>query len=78
MKMNILPKARASLVAQLVKNLPAMQETVCDTRDVGLIPGSRRSSRQRNGYPLQYSRLENTMERGAYPIVYGDARVRHE
>ena len=77
-KHNTRTTLRASLVAQLVKNLPAMQETVCDTRDVGLIPGSRRSSRQRNGYPLQYSRLENTMERGAYPIVYGDARVRHE
>ena len=39
----------ASLEAQLVKNLPAMQET----------PGSGRSPGERIGYPLQYSRLEN-------------------
>ena len=38
-----------SLVAQLVKNLPAMQE------DPGLIPGSGRSPGEGIGYPLQYS-----------------------
>ena len=37
-----------SLIAQLVKNLPAMQET-------GLIPGSGRSPGEGIGYPLQYS-----------------------
>ena len=36
------------LIAQLVKNLPAMQET-------GLIPGSGRSPGEGIGYPLQYS-----------------------
>ena len=40
----------ASLVAQLVKNLPAMQETL-----VRLIPGLGRSSGEGIGYPLQYS-----------------------
>ena len=40
----------ASLVAQLVKNLPAMQETPCS------IPGSGRSPGEGIGYPLQYSR----------------------
>ena len=39
----------ASLIAQLVKNLPAMQETT------GLIPGSGRSTGEGTGYPLQYS-----------------------
>ena len=43
----------ASLVAQLVKNLPAMQE------DPGSIPGSGRSPEKGKGYPLQYSGLEN-------------------
>ena len=37
------------MVAQLVKNLPAMQE------DPGLIPGSGRSPGEGIGYPLQYS-----------------------
>ena len=44
---------RASLIAQLVKNLPAIQE------DQGSIPGSERSSGERNDNPLQYSCLEN-------------------
>ena len=39
----------APLVAQLVKNLPAMQETLV------LIPGSKRSAGEGDGYPLQYS-----------------------
>ena len=44
------------------ENLPADAR---DTRDVGLIPGPGRSPREGNGCPLQYSCLENSMERGA-------------
>ena len=44
---------RASFVAQLVKNLPAMLET-------GLIPGLGRSPGERKSYLLQYSDLENS------------------
>ena len=36
-----------------------------DTRDVGLIPGLGKSLGVGNGNPLQYSCLENPMERGA-------------
>ena len=36
------------------------------TRHVGLIPGSGRSPGVGNGYPLQYSWLENSMDRGAW------------
>ena len=51
-----------TLVAQMVKNLPAMQET----------PGLGRSPGERNGNPLQYSFLENPMDRGAWwPTVHG-------
>ena len=32
--------------------------------DLGLIPWSGRSPEERNGYPLQYSCLENSMDRG--------------
>ena len=86
---------RASLVGQLVKNLPAMQETLvwflslgnplekdrllttvflgfpcdsagkesaCNVGDLGLIPGLGRPPGEGNGYPLQYSRLENSMD----------------
>ena len=52
----------ASLVAQLVKNLPA---TAGDTQDPGSIAESGRSPTERNGYPLQYSCLRNPKDRGA-------------
>ena len=87
---------RAFLVAQLVKNPPARQETwvgflgqkdllerdrlpipiflgfpcgsagkesACNGGDLGSISGLGRSPREGNGYPLQYSGLENSMER---------------
>ena len=47
----------------MVKNLPA---NVGDIRDVGLIPGSGKSPGEGNGNPLQYSCLENPMDRGAW------------
>ena len=46
-----------------VKNLPASAE---DTGDVGSIPGSGRSPEGGHGNPLQYSCLENSMDRGAW------------
>ena len=51
-------------MAQLVKNPPAMRETL------GLIPGLGRSPGERKGYPLQYSGLENAMD----CIVHGVAK----
>ena len=66
----------AFLVAQKVKNLPAMQETTCSTGDLGLIPGSGRSRGEGNDNPLQYSYLGNSMDRGAWQAtVHGVARV---
>ena len=50
----------SSLVAQIVKNLPAMQETW--VWDLGSIPGLGRYPGEGNGYPLQYSGLENSMD----------------
>ena len=43
----------------VVKNPPA------NAGDVGLIPGSGRSTGEGNGNPLQYSCLENSTDRGA-------------
>ena len=46
-----------------------------DTRDVGLIPGSRRVPGEENGNPLQYSCLENPTDRGAWQAeVHGVAK----
>ena len=42
------------------------QETTCNVRDPGSIPGSGKSSGKRNGNPLQYSCLQNSMDRGAW------------
>ena len=47
----------------MVKNPPA---NAGDIRDAGLIPGSGRSPREGNGNPIQYSCLENPMDRGAW------------
>ena len=47
----------------MVKNLPANAE---DIRDVGLIPGLGRSPGGGHDNPLQYSCLENPMDRGAW------------
>ena len=46
-------------MAQMVKNLPAMQETVFN-------PWVGKISWRRNGNPLQYSCLENPTDRGAW------------
>ena len=54
------------------------KSSACNTGDPGLIPGSRRSRGEGNGNPLQYSCLENPMDRGDWwATVYGVARVGH-
>ena len=50
----------ASLVAYLVK------DAACHVRDEDSIPGLGRSPGEGNGNPLQYSCLENSMDRGAW------------
>ena len=47
----------------MLKNLPVNER---DTRDEVLIPGSGRFPGVGNGNPLQYSCLENSMDRGAW------------
>ena len=64
--------AWTSLVAQMVKNLPAMQETW----DRSL--GQEDSPGERNGNIFQYSYLENSMDRKAWVLQsMGLQRVRH-
>ena len=70
---------RASLVSQLVKNPPAVQDTACNTEDAGLIPGSGRSPGEGNGNPHQYSYLGNSMDRGTWwATIHGAARVKYD
>jgi len=49
--------------SQVVKNPPVNAQ---DLRDAGLIPGSGRSPGEGNGNPLQFSFLENSMDRGGW------------
>ena len=56
----------------VVKNLPA---NAGDIKGAGLIPGSGRSPREGNGYPLQYPCLVNSMDRGTWQgIALGVAK----
>ena len=57
---------RASLVAHLVKNLPAM---------LGLTPGLGRSPREGKGYLLQYSDLENSMDCIVHGVVKSQTQL---
>ena len=69
----LLCSSRASLLAQSVKNVPAMQKPWCS------IPGSGRSPGEGNGNPLQYSCLENPVDKGTWrATVHGVSRVGHD
>ena len=60
--------------SSVVKNLPAMQET-----QVQPVPGSGRSPGEGKGNPVQYSCLENPMDREAWQaIVQGAQSVGHD
>ena len=51
--------------------------SACNVEDLGSIPGSGRSPGEGNGNPLQYSCLENPMDRGAWwATVHGVAKSR--
>ena len=42
------------------------KESACNAEDLGFIPGFKRYPGEGSGYPLQYSCLENSTERGAW------------
>ena len=53
--------------------------SACNAGDLGMIPGLGRSPGEGNGNPLQYSCLENPMDRGAWwATVHGVQRVEHD
>ena len=69
-------QASASQMALVVKNSP---DDAGDTRDLGSIPGLGSSPGVGNGNPLQYSCLENSMDRGPGRLQsMGLQRVRHD
>ena len=55
------------------------KEYTCNARDLSSTPGSGRSPGEWNDNPLQYSCLENSMDRGAWQAtVRGSQRVEHD
>ena len=73
----------ASQVALVVKNLLVRQvflqvESAGDIRQVGFIPGSGRSPGGGHGNPLQYSCLEDPMDRGAWWGTVHGVTKRHD
>ena len=66
-----------SLVSRGFPGSSAGKESTCNAGDLGLIPGLGRSPGEGNGYPLQYSCLENPMDRGAWQAtVHGVTKSR--
>ena len=63
---------RASRVVLVVKNLAANEE---DIRDLGSIPGLGRSPGEGDGCPLQYSGLENSMDRIVHGVTKSQTRL---
>ena len=52
------------------------KESACNAGDLGSIPGSRSYLGEGNGNPLQYSCLENSMDRGAWQTtVHGVSKI---
>ena len=63
------PPEKPILDLLVVYGLPqwlSSNESTCNAGDADLIPGSRRYPGKGNGYPLQYSCLENSMGSGAW------------
>ena len=66
-------REKLDVALQMVKNLTEMQDLP------GFDPGSGRSSGEGHSNSLQYSYLENSMDRGAWrATVYGLEKVRHD
>ena len=68
------------LILHMYKCDSDRKESTCNARDPGSVPGLGRSPGEGNGYPLQYSCLENSMDREAWQAIQsmGLQRVRHD
>ena len=54
----------------------AGKESTCNRGDLGLVPGLGRSLGEGNGYPLQYSGLENPMDHIVHEVAESDTQAR--
>ena len=62
----VLTEVQLIYVASLVDHGSNGKESACNVQDLGLLPGSGRSPGEGNGYSLQCSCLENSLDRGAW------------
>ena len=53
----------------------ARKESACDAGDLGLIPGLGRSPGEGEGYPLQYSGLEDSMDSKVHGVAKSRIRL---
>ena len=61
------------IIGSIYRDFPGgsdSKESASSAQDPGSIPGLRRSPGEGNGYPLQYSCLENSMDRGAWQATF--------
>ena len=74
-----LPPERSSVVQVGFPGGFDSKESACSAGDVGLIPGLERSPGEGNGHPLQYSCLENPIDRGAWQsAVHGVTKSQND
>ena len=72
---NIVSTSRFVFLTMRHVRVVQWKESACNAVDMGSIPGSERSSGKGNVNPLQYSCLENPMDRGAWSAtVQGAAK----
>ena len=58
--------SHSGILAWRIPDASNCKESACSAGDLGSIPGLGRSPGEGKGYPLQYSGLENSMDKGAW------------
>ena len=77
--LNEIPWTHKNYLSKHFPHSSVSKESACNAGDPDLIPGSGRFPGEGNGNPLQYSCLDNPMDRGAWQaIVHGVERVGHD
>ena len=71
---NVTPNISIKVILDILQNFAMLSQqygkgSACHAGDLGWIPGSERYSGEGNGYPLQYSCLENLTDRGACRVT---------
>ena len=71
MKENLLLTQSPGKILESFSDSSNSKESACYAGDLGSTPGSGRSPGEGHGNPLQYSCIENSMDRGPWQATYG-------